>query len=133
AAAQALLRMEGRATEVAVAVYNIDEADAVAARIQAALGDEYEAASWHKVMPAVDDIIQIQNSFLGTIIYVFLFVAMIGIANAMVMNVLERTREIGTMMAVGTRRAQIMQLFLSEAALLGLLGGIAGAAAGLAA
>ena len=48
----------------------------------------------------------------------------------MLMSVLERTREIGTMMSVGVRRRQILSLFLLEAALLGLLGGLLGAAAG---
>jgi putative ABC transport system permease protein len=54
------------------------------------------------------------------------------IANSMLMNVLERVREIGTMLAVGTRRRQVSRLFLQEGAILGAVGGLAGAALGYA-
>src|SRR5947207_7793760 len=64
--------------------------------------------------------------------YSFLIVALIGIANTMLLNVLERTREIGTMMSVGARRRRILSLFLLEALFLGVLGSIAGALAGCA-
>jgi len=46
------------------------------------------------------------------------------------MSVLERTREIGTMMALGVRRRSILGLFLLEATVLGCLGGLAGASLG---
>lgn len=48
----------------------------------------------------------------------------------MLMSVYERVREIGTMLAVGVRRWQIMLLFLWEAVALGLFGGLGGSAAG---
>ena len=128
--AQELLRMEGRATEIAVAVSDIDQVDAVAARVRAALGPAYEVSTWHELASFVDDIIANQNGALTIVAFTFLFVALLGIANTMVMSVLERTREIGTMMSVGVRRRQILALFLLEAGLLGLLGGILGAAGG---
>src|SRR5262249_34028717 len=57
---------------------------------------------------------------------VALGVAALGITNTMVTNVLERVREIGVMKAVGARDRQILGMFLSEGALLGLLGGLLG-------
>jgi len=57
---------------------------------------------------------------------VALFVAALGIANTMVMTVLERTREIGVMKAVGARDGDIQRIFLLEGALIGLLGGLLG-------
>jgi len=59
-----------------------------------------------------------------------LLVAAIGITNTMVMAVLERTREIGIMKAVGANEAQIMSIFLIEGMLLGLVGGTIGVLAG---
>ena len=128
--AQALLRMEGRATEIAVAIENLEAAELIKPLLQAAVGPEYEVTTWHDVAPAIDDQVAGQNFVLSLISAVFLFVALLGIANTMLMSVLERTREIGTMMSVGVRRRQILTLFLLEAALLGLAGGILGAAAG---
>jgi ABC-type antimicrobial peptide transport system permease subunit len=59
-----------------------------------------------------------------------LFVASLGIANTMVMAVYERTREIGILKAVGASPGDIRALFVVEAALIGLLGGIVGTICG---
>jgi putative ABC transport system permease protein len=130
--AQELLRMEGTATELALAVERLDDVEKVKPLLQAAVGPEYEVSSWHDVAPWVDDAIAAQNFILNLLAFIFLFVALLGIANTMLMSVFERTREIGTMMSVGVRRRQILGLFLLEAALLGLAGGLLGAAAGTA-
>jgi putative ABC transport system permease protein len=57
-----------------------------------------------------------------------LLVAAIGITNTLVTSVIERTREIGILRAVGATRTQIMALFLSEGAIIGLLGSLFGLA-----
>ncbi len=59
-----------------------------------------------------------------------LVVAAIGIVNTMVMAVLERTREIGIMRAIGAKRSTVSQLFTLEASLLGFFGGVFGIVAG---
>lgn len=128
--AQSLLRMEGRCTEIAVATARIAEADEVAVRLRAVLGPEYEVVTWHDVAAFVDDVVALQDIVITVIGYILLIVALIGIANTILLNVLERTREIGTMVSLGLRRRQLLALFLLEAALLGLLGCLAGASAG---
>jgi putative ABC transport system permease protein len=130
ALAQKLLRMENRATEVAVSLKNMDEAEAVKPRLQAAVGPGFEVSTWHDVAPWVDEVIARNQKALDFCAFIFLFVALLGVVNTMLMSVFERTREIGTMMAVGVRRRQILVLFLLEAAFLGLFGGVFGAAVG---
>lgn len=130
ALAQTLLRMEGRATEIAVAIENLDDAERMRPLLAAAVGPEYEVATWHDVASFIDDVVEGQNFVLGLISGIFLGIALLGIVNTMLMSVQERTREIGTMMSIGVRRYQILSLFLLEAALLGLAGGILGAAVG---
>jgi putative ABC transport system permease protein len=65
---------------------------------------------------------------------VALMLACLGIANTMYTAVLERTREIGLLKALGARSRDVLLLFVTEAALIGLAGGLvgAGAAVGLA-
>jgi putative ABC transport system permease protein len=63
---------------------------------------------------------------LGGVGGVALLVAAFGVANTMTMAILERTREIGLMKAVGARDRDILTVFLCEAALVGLVGGLAG-------
>lgn len=66
------------------------------------------------------------QAVLGGIGAVSLFVAAIGIMNTMMMAIYERTKEIGVMKVIGCSLKNIRQLFLLEAALIGLIGGIAG-------
>lgn len=66
------------------------------------------------------------QAVLGGIGAVSLLVAAIGIANTMMMAIYERTREIGVMKVIGCSLKNIRQLFLLEAAFIGLIGGIAG-------
>jgi putative ABC transport system permease protein len=62
---------------------------------------------------------------------VLLVIIVIGIMNTMWIAIRERTREIGTLRAIGMQRGRVMSMFLFEASLLGLLGTGAGALAGL--
>jgi putative ABC transport system permease protein len=59
-------------------------------------------------------------------------VVLLGIVNAMLMSVLERVREIGTMLAVGMRRRQVVTMFILEGLVLGVIGGTLGALLGAA-
>jgi putative ABC transport system permease protein len=65
-------------------------------------------------------------SFTWAISIVALFIAVMGIINTMTTAVLERTREIGILLAIGWSKFRIMKLVLLESAIYGLLGGIAG-------
>jgi putative ABC transport system permease protein len=68
-------------------------------------------------------VFEVLLSFFGGI---GLFVAFFGIANTMVMAVLERIREIGVLKALGARDREIRRIFLMEAAAIGLTGGLLG-------
>lgn len=71
-------------------------------------------------------IFNILGLILGGVGGIALFVAAVGVINTMVMSILERTREIGVMRAVGAKRATVSRLFTIEASLLGLMGGALG-------
>jgi putative ABC transport system permease protein len=65
--------------------------------------------------------------FLGVIVF---FMVLMSSVNTLLMSMFERTREIGTMLAMGTPRSWIMALFMLEATLLGVLGAIVGVVGG---
>ncbi len=71
--------------------------------------------------------------FLGGIAAVSLLVGAVGISNTMYTSVLERTRLIGLLKALGTTNGEVMRLFLVESSLYGLVGGLAGVVIGSAA
>ena len=123
---QRLLKMEGRATEIAVRVADIERVKETAAALRSALGPADEVHVWDDVAPFFKDMMFRQNFILTLVASVFMILMLLGVANTMLMSVLDRTREIGTMMAVGVKRSHILALFLMEAALLGALGGIVG-------
>ncbi len=69
------------------------------------------------------------NSVLGLLGGISLLVASFGIANTMIMSILERTREIGIMKAIGAEDSEIKLIFFFEAAVLGVVGGAIGSVA----
>ena len=68
----------------------------------------------------------IMDSLLGAVGTIALFVAALGIINTMVMSILERTREIGIMKAIGGSENEIRMIFFVEAATIGLIGAFCG-------
>jgi len=82
------------------------------------------------VIDMVNDVFLIIECILGCVGGVGLLVAFFGIANTMLMSILERTREIGIMKALGATRRNIGWIFLLEAGAIGVLGGVFGIGGG---
>jgi len=78
------------------------------------------------ILDRVDKIMNVIRTYITAIALISLLIGGVGIANIMFATVTERTREIGTMMAVGAKRRDILQLFLYQSTVIGLLGGITG-------
>lgn len=120
-------------TEVAIAV-DPDLAAPVAAAIKAALPAEgFQVLAFTELAPDLVQLMALNNAtFKLLIIIVFTIVAM-GIANTMTTVIFERYRELGTLAAIGATPAAIVQLIMTESALLGLFSAAVGSLAGLAA
>jgi putative ABC transport system permease protein len=89
-------------------------------------GQGFEVQSLKTMLDLANRGMIIIKTMLGSVGGLALLVASIGIANTMIMSVYERTKEIGILKAVGAAPGQIRLLFVVEASLIGLLGGIIG-------
>jgi putative ABC transport system permease protein len=130
--AMELLRMEEpEISEIAVHVKRFDQLPAVYERISARLATQlnpqgkpkFEVHTWESLAPFANVFVKIM----------LVAIVLISIMDVMIMSVYERTREIGTLAAIGTRPGRIVAMFLAEGTLLSLLGLILGNVLSLAA
>lgn len=87
---------------------------------------DFSISSRKEMQQTRADAMNSMNAFLLAIAAVSLIVGSIGIANTMFTSVLEKTKEIGIMKAIGARNKDILLIFLFNAAFIGLVGGIIG-------
>jgi len=133
-----LLRLEEpQISEVAIRLKNFNRLENVAARLQESIGREmnaqgkpaFEIHSWKKLTPFFN-IVRMLNVMTFFIQLMLIAIVLISIMNVMLMAVYERTREIGTIAAIGTLPGRIRSLFVIEGLSLGLLGAASGAMLG---
>jgi putative ABC transport system permease protein len=86
----------------------------------------YQAYTPQSTVQSINSFFLVLQVVFGGVGAIALLVAAIGIANTMTMAILERTREIGIMKAIGAKNKDILSIFLGEAAGIGLVGGIGG-------
>ncbi|MBS1150368.1 MAG: transporter rane protein [Myxococcaceae bacterium] len=115
ASARALIGIEGAAAhQVVVQLEDPAQADAVAGGLRAALGDRVEVLTWAELLPVLKRMEALtDNVVFAMAFFVYLLVGL-GVLNTMLMSVLERTREFGVLMALGTRPSRIIQVVLAE-------------------
>lgn len=86
----------------------------------------YQASTPQSMVQSINSFFLVLQVIFGGVGAIALLVAAIGIANTMTMAILERTREIGLMKAIGAKNKDILSIFLGEAAGIGLVGGLGG-------
>jgi lipoprotein-releasing system permease protein len=116
------------ASSVDIKLLDVYQADAVAARLKSY---GYKAESWQQLYPEIVKTMAIESFQNNVVMLLIMIIASFGIASVMYMLVLEKTSEIGMLMAMGADRNNIRLIFLLESGILGLLGGTTGAVAGL--
>jgi putative ABC transport system permease protein len=93
--------------------------------------ESFSVSTSEQLLETVGQILVVVNVIFIGIAAISLFVGSIGIMNTMYTSVLERTKEIGIMKAIGAKNSDIGLIFLIEAGMLGLVGGIFGATLGI--
>jgi putative ABC transport system permease protein len=104
--------------------------DAATTAIQDLFGGDVTVQSATAILDTISTALGTVELLLGGIASISLIVAGVGIMNIMIVSLMERTREIGILKAVGAKGTAILGVFLSEALIIGLAGGTIGIAAG---
>ena len=128
--AQQFFEVGGEFDFVIAKAATVDDVDAAVQGIEERLGDRVTVVSPESAMETVGSVLGSIQSVLGGIAGISLLVAGVGIINTMTVSVMERTREIGTLKAVGAKSGDVLFMFLSEAMFTGVVGGAMGAAFG---
>jgi putative ABC transport system permease protein len=104
--------------------------DKVSKAITDYFGNEVSVISSTAILSLVSTIFSTIQLFLGGIAAISLLVAGIGIMNIMIVSLIERTREIGILKALGMKSRTVLSIFLCESVIIGLMGAIIGIASG---
>ena len=128
AGAQTLLQTK-KVERLIVMLRNTDDTAAVHAALAHTLRD-VEFKEWSELATFYHQVVLLYNGIFGFLGIVVFAIVVFSVANTILMSVFERTREIGTLMAMGTPRGTVWRMFLLEGVFVGLLGGALGLAAG---
>lgn len=111
-------------TDLNLKLKNVDDADALAEELQRTLG--YRAVSWKEANAGIFGVFKIQTLATFLVIISILVVAGFGIFNILMMMIYEKMTDIAILKSIGFRNGDIRNLFMIEALVIGIAGGILG-------
>lgn len=132
AQAQSLLRVQG-AHEWLVLLDKTEQTDHFLEQFRARFPENtshLEFVPWYAHADFYNKTVALFSQQINVLRLIIGLIIVLSISNMLIMNVLERTGEVGTLLAIGLKRKKILQMFATEGALLGLVGGLAGIAIG---
>ena len=126
AAAQELMFTKG-ANMLVVSLHKTQDTDRVLAELSAELqGSPYDVRSWKNLSDFYEKTVQLYDRQFGVLQLIILLMVLLSVTNSVNMSVFERQGEFGTMQALGNSSRDIIQLVLTESAILGLAGAVIG-------
>ncbi len=127
--ARLLLDAEGRADRLTILLDDVNNTEMMRDRLLAKLngaGLDVEIRTWQDLSDFYTQVHGMFDMIFGFIFSIVLTVVVMSVANSMGMTVVERTREIGTLRAIGLKRSGVVRLFTMESMLLTLIGCVTG-------
>jgi putative ABC transport system permease protein len=117
-------------SHIAVRLGDRDDAEAFQAALGPLFPKEAEVVTWREETAEMIRLQEIRRRALDLVMFILMALAAFGIANTILMAAHERVREIGTLRAMGMTEGGVLGLFIFEGALMGIIGGLLGAAWG---
>ncbi|MES2947813.1 MAG: ABC transporter permease [Pseudomonadota bacterium] len=120
--ADELFAAQGEVTTVAAKLQNHDLSLTLAPALGGRLGKQWEVLDWKQLLPSVAQYIALHDAVVSLLMVVLVAILAMSIANTILMSIIERMREFGVMLAIGTSPLQIFRLVLYEGLFIGVLG-----------
>ncbi len=120
--AQRTLRLSGAITGIEVRVENLYKADAVSKRIVAALGFPFWARDWMQMNKNLFTALKLEKTVMFVILTLIVLVAAFNIASTLIMTVMEKTRDIAILKAMGATDRSIRRIFVFKGTVIGAVG-----------
>jgi putative ABC transport system permease protein len=111
---------------VSIRVDELDNVEQVVDEIKEKFDNKVLIINYEQIQEQVNQILGTLEAVLGGIAAISLLVAGVSIINTMTISVMERTREIGILKAIGCKSRDVLMLFLTEATITGIVGGLLG-------
>jgi lipoprotein-releasing system permease protein len=124
--ARSLLGLQGGVSGFELKVEEIFEAPAVAARVRASLGGELRVRDWRQLNAAFFAALQLEKWAMFIILCLIVMVAAFNIVSTLSMKVMEKTKDIGVLKAIGSTDGSVLKVFLYEGLAIGLSGTVLG-------
>jgi len=128
---QDFLEMEDRANGIDVRVRDINKSDVIGEAIQEELGYRYWVQDWKTTNKSLFSAIELEKLVMFIILTMIILVGALNIISTLVTGVMEKTRDVAILRAMGATSGSIMKIFLLQGVLLGIVGTIAGLVSGL--
>ncbi len=116
---------EGAAHEIAINIDDNENLPLVEESVKK-LATGYEVLDWKSLRPEMNYLTEAMDLYMYIFIIIILLALLFGIINTMLMVVMERTKEIGMLMAIGMNKTRIFSMIVLESVLLSLVGGVVG-------
>jgi ABC-type lipoprotein release transport system permease subunit len=124
--AQDLLAIGQGVTEISIRASNENSLGRLKEALVSKLGKNYEVLTWKELNAAIFEVSGFKRAAQFMIALVVVIIAAVGIINTMLMAVMERIPEIGTLKAMGFHNSGIVKMFIYEGGIIGLFGSILG-------
>jgi lipoprotein-releasing system permease protein len=129
--AQDFLGFENRVTGIEVKVADVYEADRTGVAVQKKLGYPYWTKDWKQMNRSLVSALKLEKLTMFVILLMIVLVGALNIISTLVMVVMEKTRDVAILRAMGTTGRSIMSIFMLQGLLVGVIGTLAGLASGL--
>ncbi len=129
--AQQLYHLNQTVTGIGLRLDQVSLAPKLALIIEQKLGGEYHAVTWQELNPALFGALRVEKTVMFVILSLIILVAALNIMSMLIMVVMEKTKDIGTLRAIGATRGSVATVFFSQGIMIGLIGISLGLAGGL--